>query len=241
MPTVQLESRETTPQRRVRKRGHFNADCSFRPRLRFTPTAWAKLLYLRDVGDTEVGGFGIAAPDDLLRIEDIALVRQQCTAVSVKFDDQAVADFFDERVDAGRQPAQFARLWLHTHPGDSAEPSMTDEDTFARCFGSTDWAVMFILAKGGATYARLQFHVGPGGSLLLPVETDFSVPFAASDHDTWDCEYAESIVVESMPFISADFIEPTWDDRGEFEDAWREYLSGDVLTDTEEAESDDRA
>ena len=31
------------------------------PVLRFSPTAWAKLLFLRDYGETEVGGFGIAA------------------------------------------------------------------------------------------------------------------------------------------------------------------------------------
>ena len=36
------------------------------PSLRFTPTAWAKLLFLRDYGETEVGAFGIAAIDDLL-------------------------------------------------------------------------------------------------------------------------------------------------------------------------------
>ena len=39
------------------------------PRLRFRPTAWAKLLFLRDAGPTEVGGFGISAPDDLLLVE----------------------------------------------------------------------------------------------------------------------------------------------------------------------------
>ena len=33
-----------------------------RPILRFSPTAWAKLLFLRDYGPTEVGGFGIAQP-----------------------------------------------------------------------------------------------------------------------------------------------------------------------------------
>ena len=33
--------------------------------LRFSPTAWAKLLYLRDKSPNEVGGFGISAPDDL--------------------------------------------------------------------------------------------------------------------------------------------------------------------------------
>ena len=40
------------------------------PTLRFSPTAWAKLLFLRDLGDTEVGGFGISAADDLLYVED---------------------------------------------------------------------------------------------------------------------------------------------------------------------------
>ena len=39
------------------------------PCLRLNPTAWAKLLYLRDLGDTEVGGFAISAVDDLLYVE----------------------------------------------------------------------------------------------------------------------------------------------------------------------------
>ena len=40
------------------------------PVLRFSPTAWAKLLFFRDRGDCEIGGFGITGADDLLRIED---------------------------------------------------------------------------------------------------------------------------------------------------------------------------
>jgi proteasome lid subunit RPN8/RPN11 len=140
-----------------------------RPVLRFSPTAWAKLLFLRDVGDTEIGAFGIAANDDFLFVEDVQLVAQACTSVSVKFDDAAVATFFDEQVDRGR-PELFARLWLHTHPGNSAEPSGTDEATFARVFGRSDWAVMFILAAGGQTSARLQLNVGPGAEVQLPVE-----------------------------------------------------------------------
>src|SRR5215469_14058441 len=42
--------------------------------LRFSPTAWAKLLFLRDIGDSEVGGFGITAADDPLFIENVQLV-----------------------------------------------------------------------------------------------------------------------------------------------------------------------
>ena len=60
------------------------------PKLRFSPTAWTKLLFLRDLGPTEVGGFGISAADDLLRIEDVQLVRQSCTSVTAHFDDAAV-------------------------------------------------------------------------------------------------------------------------------------------------------
>ena len=40
------------------------------PRLRFSPYAWAKLVFSRDIGETEVGGFGISSKDDLLLIED---------------------------------------------------------------------------------------------------------------------------------------------------------------------------
>jgi hypothetical protein len=71
----------------------------------------AKLLFVRDRGSTEVGGFGITLSDDLLYVEDIRLVRQTCTAVSVAFDDTAVAEFFDEQIDTGLRPEQFGRIW----------------------------------------------------------------------------------------------------------------------------------
>ena len=51
--------------------------------LRFTPYAIAKLLYLRDIGPTEVGGFGISNANDLLLVEDIQLVEQICSVISV--------------------------------------------------------------------------------------------------------------------------------------------------------------
>ena len=53
------------------------------PCLRFSPTAWAKILFMRDAGETEVGGFAISAADDLLLIEDVQLVRQVCDVASV--------------------------------------------------------------------------------------------------------------------------------------------------------------
>jgi proteasome lid subunit RPN8/RPN11 len=164
-----------------------------RPRLRFSPTAWAKLLFVRDCGPTEVGGFGIASEDDLLYVEDIRMVKQACTAISVGFDDAAVAEFFDEQIDACRRPEQFGRIWIHTHPGDSAAPSRVDEETFRRVFGPCDWALMFILAQGGETYCRLRFNTGPGGAFEIPVEIDFETGFGGTNFEAWAGEYEGAV------------------------------------------------
>lgn len=199
--------------------------------LRFSPTAWAKLLYLRDLGDSEIGGFGIAAADDLLFVEDVGIVLQTCTFTHVAFDDAAVANFFDVQVDLGRRPEQFGRIWIHTHPGNSAEPSAIDENTFARVFGGADWAVMFILARGGASYARLRFNVGPGAELEIPVDVDYLQPFAAADFVAWSDEYMEKVQIAkpepvrvvSQPSTDADRFDDSW-----WPDAWDEYADFDL-------------
>ncbi len=170
-----------------------------------------------------MGGFGIARSDDPLRIDDVRLVQQTASPVTVEFDDDSVADLFDELVDAGLKPSQFARVWIHTHPGDSATPSGVDETTFDRCFGGTDWSVMAILAREGATYARLRFHVGPGGELRIPVKVDWTAPFGASDHAAWNDEY-QTCVRQPLPlpthiqtpddperFLDADWPWPEWE------------------------------
>lgn len=168
-----------------------------------------------------MGGFGISAPHDLLLIEDVRLIQQVCTAVSVKFDDASVADFFDQQVDLGRRPQECGRIWVHTHPGNSPFPSGIDEETFARCFGQSDWAVMFILAQGGQTYARLRFNVGPGGSVEIPVEVDFKTGFMPPDPDAWDREYTENIFVPDALSTLSRHVD-LWGDDASL-DAWHDY------------------
>jgi len=161
--------------------------------LRFSPTAWAKLLYFRDKSDNEVGGLGITEQDDLLFVKEFVTVKQEVSCVSVRFDDQAVADYFDMQVDLARKPEQFARIWLHSHPGDSPVPSATDETTFQRVFGACQWAVMFVIAQNNNTHVRLSFNVGPGGQVLIPTEVDYTEDFGGSDRELWDTEYAANI------------------------------------------------
>ena len=164
-----------------------------KPILRFSPTAWAKLLCFRDRGNTEISGFGISDPDDLLYVIDFVTIKQDASVVTISLDDEAVANFFEDQVDAGRKPEQFFRIWAHTHPGESPTPSGTDESTFQRVFGKCDWAVMFVIAQEGKTYARLRFNVGPGGQVMIPVEVDYSRPFDRSDQENWGAEYQKNI------------------------------------------------
>lgn len=164
-----------------------------KPVLQFSPTAWAKLLYFRDRGQTEISGFGITPEDDLLYVQEFITIPQATTVVSISLDDTAVADFFDMQVDQRRSPVQFGRIWIHSHPGDSPTPSHTDEETFERVFGNCQHALMVIVASGGKSYARLRFNVGPGGDVVIPVEVDFEQPFEGSDFAAWEAEYKANV------------------------------------------------
>lgn len=170
---------------------------------------------------------------DRLLVTDIHLVKQRCSSVTVAFEDESVADYFDEQIDQGFRPDQFARVWVHTHPGNSPHPSGTDEETFCRVFGNCDWALMFVLARGGATYARLRFNVGPCGETCLPVDVDYSQPFPATDQAAWQTEYENRVQVENgrgfWPYDERDSpnrrVLPTADEFGEhqlFEDLFLE-------------------
>ena len=167
-----------------------------KPKLRFSPYAWAKLHFLRDIGDTEVGCFGISAADDLLLVEDVVMVEQTCSAAFVSFDDDSVADFFDDQIDQGRHPEQVGRIWIHTHPASSAHPSGTDESTFEDAFGKADWSIMFILAKEGATYCRLQTKSPVRMGTRLKSVVDWEVEFPAADQDEWLREYEANVLAD---------------------------------------------
>jgi hypothetical protein len=153
-----------------------------RPSIRFAALAWLKLQYFCHAGDSEISGFAITSHNDPLYVEDFVTVRQHASWMSVSLDDQAVADFMDRWVDQGLPLQNVLRIWIHTHPGASVEPSSVDEATFARVFGACDWAVMFILGRTGNTYARLAIQVGPGATLQLPTEVDWTAwPKAVND------------------------------------------------------------
>lgn len=193
MTPRQPEPRPALPQRKMIHYEPAWHETARSPSLRFTPDAWAKLEYLCHAGPTEISGFAVVPTNDLLLVERFVLIRQRASFAHVVFYDDAVANYMDAQIDAGLRPEQCMRIWCHTHPGNSPEPSGHDEQTFKRVFGKCDWAIMFILARNGATYARLRFNVGPGGELLIPVGVDYGVPFSGSDRSAWHDEYVANV------------------------------------------------
>lgn len=205
--------------------------------LTLSPLCWLKLQLFLHGGDTEIGGFAVSRSDNLLYLHDFVTVRQEVTAVTVAFDDGAVADYFDAQVDGGLAPERFGRVWVHTHPGESPDPSSVDEQTFHRVFGACDWAIMLIVSRTGKTYCRLSFSAGPGGAMLLPVRVDWSAwPQLLLDQagalsalfEAWMDEYGANVIPLMPPTTSADRSSPiAWSGDWWAEDDLYGPLEGD--------------
>ncbi len=166
-------------------------------KLRFTTYAWEKIVHLNSMSYQEVGAFGLSNKDDLLLVEDIAVIKQDVGGASVKFDDDAVADHFEDQYDLGRQPVQCGRIWIHTHPnwagttgkGNSPSPSGVDESTFEAAFGNCNWAIMFIYGGGKCCYARLAIKNELVGQIKLPVLILKGKSPSARVVASWTAEY----------------------------------------------------
>lgn len=179
-------------------------------KLLMTPYVYSKLLYIRDIGDTEIGGFGVCENEEYpLLITDFQMVKQECTSATVEFDDDDIYRYVDEMAKVKIYPAQCMRIWIHTHPGSSPNPSNTDENTFknkilqAESKHPADWGVMYILAKEGAEYARLSVYAGEQSKVFKDMfgltsnfvsrkienVIDYDESYNGTDYEAWEKEY----------------------------------------------------
>ena len=152
---------------------------------------------------------------DGARVLVVDMDPQAHATLALGVDSDALEENIYEVLSSEEGPEQFARIWLHTHPGDSAEPSGIDEETFDRVFGRCDWAIMFILARGGQTYCRLRMTarhrrsqtVGScqpiSMSMTIPVAVDYeslAAPELQLPFDLWLDEYESAVTIEPEPW-----------------------------------------
>jgi proteasome lid subunit RPN8/RPN11 len=193
---------------------------TFGDTLRFTAYAYSKLLCMRDLGPTEVAGYGITATKDPLLVTDFVLVKQKCNPIHFELDPEDNAEHTERMMDIGVPPWACMNLLIHSHPGNSPHPSANDEENFKEAFSHPNWAIMLIIAKDGSTYCRLKMNTAPGVEKLLKVTVDWSVPFGSSNAKAWEEEYNTKVVVEEFqiitktmsPSVTQDMEDPLWKD-----------------------------
>jgi proteasome lid subunit RPN8/RPN11 len=165
----------------------------------FSKDAWDKLLYLRDKGDTEIGGWGVTADDDEFFVEDFFTVKQKCTSVTVEFDDADNNRFATDMLIKKNKPHKNTqKIWIHTHPGNSPKPSSVDEETLKKMVENLsvdDYIVMFIIAKDSSTYCRLSLKTKFG---IMTKELKCS--YCCVENKDWEKEYDDH--VEKKPAFS---------------------------------------
>jgi len=113
-----------------------------------------KLQAWRDMGDTEVTGFFITQKDQFNKVIDAVIVKAECTGATVDIDAEALENLYLTMAEKNIYPDQL-QIWWHTHPGNSASPSGTDQTTFKELGQDRTLNLMYILACGGEEFAQL--------------------------------------------------------------------------------------
>jgi DNA mismatch repair ATPase MutL len=88
----------------------------------FGEEAFNKLIWFRDRGGTEVGAMCETKADDPLYVIDLHFIKQECSSAYTEFDEEAQQDYLVDMTERGVHPNNFMRIWVHTHPGQSATP-----------------------------------------------------------------------------------------------------------------------
>lgn len=189
IPTVSAASTTVTIQPQQTVKRQLGSDLA----VTITPYAWQKLRYMRDKSSNEIGFFAITDKDNPLAIVDIFALKQEVSVASVEFDGEDIIRFYLKCDEKGWIPAQYTRIWVHTHPGNSATPSGVDEDTFTKVWGNSDWAVMIVVGRDDTTTVKLRYNVGIPADFPLKLRLDYTRPFPASDMAAWDQEFTENV------------------------------------------------
>lgn len=174
--------------------------------LTMSPRAYWHLHWLCQRTPDEVSCMGILAQAGEFRIQDVILVKQIVSTVSVDLDMVWWADKQVELYEKDAIEPWQTSAWIHTHPQGVKKPSATDEETMAKSFGSWDFAVMIILTKDDHFYARVDFtHAFAGGikqrySMECPISVDWNdlegEPVTRTLAEEWEEEFKTLVTSE---------------------------------------------
>ncbi|HCS54677.1 hypothetical protein [Rubinisphaera sp.] len=91
-------------------------------------------------------------------------------------------------------------------------------------FGECDWAVMFILARGGKRHAELRWNRMQNMCIRLKTSIDYQQPFPESDYLGWQNEYDENVVDQSQSWTGLMDPNELWNDSDFYEEDPHTFL-----------------
>lgn len=171
------------------------------PALRFSLKAHTQLQWFLQRTPNEVACWGVCEdPDDPLYVTRLYFPKQENSQAYVEMDDTSNLMMLSTMAKKDIHPYQCQRIWIHTHPGNSASPSGTDQKTLDRISEGCPWFVMFIMAKGGQYTCTLRCryqHPVTGSDLVedTKLKTVFDrfprETMQPTDLDEWEAIYQE--------------------------------------------------
>jgi len=166
-----------------------------------SPLAFLHWQFICHAGKTEACAFGVSKPNVPTYVESLHIPKQSCTPAYCESDDDELLDLLMQTMTGKYVEGQVGRVWLHTHPGSSAQPSSIDETTFKDVWtGPQDFYAMLILARGGETYCRTKSPTDVDSRQRTPstVRVDWArlpelLPQLPALTTGWAAEYAEKV------------------------------------------------
>jgi len=134
-----------------------------------------KLQAWRDMGETEVTGFFVTEKGDMRNVIDAIIIKAECSVATVDISAEAIENMYLSLAKKDIYPDQL-QIWWHTHPGNSASPSHTDEKTFAELGQDRPLNIMYILASGGDEFAQISV-TDIKSKIMLRSEINIKHPF----------------------------------------------------------------
>lgn len=199
-------------------------------RLTFSPRTWAKIVFMMNRGKTEVSGFGISHPQDLLYVTDFKLVRQFGRPAFTEMLDPDLAAYVEDMCKAGIPPARCLRVWIHTHPGMSCSPSGHDEKTFERMTEMSDWGIMCVIADNDSSARLIVRSSGLASRTQLKTTISLNSVFEGvteEDYKAWDNEYCECVIPIASVFQESlgAGLETNYYKAADTYDSWRDPVN----------------
>lgn len=166
------------------------------PELLFSEYAWHKLKYLYDKSvdkKTEISFCGISTAEKPLYVKDVVMPKQKGHSTETEWDSEDISEFVNQMLDKGYKPEEFFRIWIHTHPGFSCNPSGHDEKQIVELFGNVNFGVMAIMGKDHKMSAHLILNYKSLRTITeIPVK--YELPDYSEHHEKWDEEIEEAII-----------------------------------------------